>query len=350
MVASQGGMRGKSRRATLLRLLAIGIGILATAAALLAGSGCSGESQGPVAVRIGDVSIGSSAVNHWAAAIRLGNTVGASLGKHPGTPRERALAFLISANWLIGEAAEEGLAASEAAVERKLKQRMESVPGGRAEFEEELASTGQTTDDVKLEIKAELAANALRDVVLSQVPIVTPQQGIIDYYHRHIERYRVPERRIADLIESIDTRAQAVALGRRLGAGARFAKRALHESVARQTPAEAAASPYNAELVRGIFAATPGKVSSPARFNGGWVLIVVRGRVPGRTKGLKEVEVGIQNQLRAEKRRELFAEFEQHLRDTWMARTDCRPGFVVQKCSQYHGALKSEEALVLDGP
>jgi foldase protein PrsA len=311
---------------------------------LIAGTliGCSGETKGPVALRVGEVSISAAEVHHWAAAIRLGNTVGASLGMTAGTPRERALTFLIASNWLIGEAAEQGLPVSGAAVERALKQRMESVPNGRSEFEEELASTGQTTDDVKLEIKAQLATRALRSLVLSQMPIVTAEQGIIDYYHRHIASFRVPDKRLVDLIEGIDSRTEAVTLGRRLGPGARFAKRALHESVARQTPAEAAHA-ANAELVHAIFAAVPGKVAPPARFNDGWALIVVRRTVPGRTKGLKEVEVEIQKRLLVELRRKRFAEFAKDLRRRWTARTDCRPGFVVQKCSQYRGRLAPEE-------
>jgi hypothetical protein len=288
------------------------------------------------------VSISAAAVKHWAGAIKLGSTVGASVGKNSGTPRERALDFLISAHWLIGEAAEQGLSISSAAVERGLKERRESVAGGRSEFEEELASTGQTADDVKLEIKAELAAGALHDLVVSRIPVVAPQQEVIDVYHRDIAHYRVPERRLVDLIESIDTRAEAVALGKRLGPGARFAKRALHESVARQTPAQAAHA-SNAELVHAIFAATPGKLAAPARFNGQWVLIVVRGRVAGRTKGLKEVEVEIDHHLLDIRRRELFAQFAKQFRETWVPQTDCRPGFVVQKCSRYRGPLAREE-------
>jgi hypothetical protein len=304
--------------------------------------GCSGEAKGPTAARIGDVAISAATVSHWTAAIKLGSTVGASLGRSPGPPRERALDFLISANWLIGEAAEEGLPISSAAVERGFKERMESVPGGRSEFEEELASTGQTSEDVKLEIKAELAKRALHALVASQVPIVAPQQEVIDVYHRDIARYRIPERRLVDLIESIDSRSAAVALGRRLGPGARFTKRALQESVARQTPKEAATA-SNAELVHAIFAATPGKVAPPARFDGQWVLIVVRGHVPGRTKGLKEVEVEIDQHLVDVRRRELFAEFARQLRETWTPRTDCRPGFVVQKCLRYRGRFAREE-------
>jgi foldase protein PrsA len=315
-----------------------GIGVVLAAATLI---GCSGAASSPVAVRVGDLSIDQATVEHWAKAIGLGSAVGASLGRTAGTPRARALDFLISANWLIGEAADQGLPVSGHAVERGLKERMESVPDGRSEFEAELSSTGQTISDVKLEVKAELAAKVLHDLVSSRVPGVTSQEEVLDYYHRHIARFRIPEKRLVNLIESIDSRAKAVALGERLGSGARFAKRALHESVARESPAEAKRQ-NNAELVRAIFAAPRGRVAAPARFNGSWVLIVATGRVPGRTKGLQEVESEIERRLLADRRRELFAEFTKAFRTKWTARTNCRPGFVVQKCSRYRGPFKPE--------
>jgi foldase protein PrsA len=328
-------------RARLLRPVASSViitALLVTSAIL---ASCSGTASGPVAVQVGDVSIHAATVDHWASAIRQGSTVGASLGKAPGTPKERALDFLISAHWLIGEAADQGLAVSDRSVERGLKDRTESAPEGHAQFDEELASSGQTTDDIKLEIKAELAAGLLRELVSSREPQLTSQEEVLDYYHRNIAHFRIPEKRLVDLIESIPSRAAAIALGERLGSSTQFAKRALHESVARQTPSEAARAD-NADLVHAIFTATPGKVAAPARFNGQWVLIVVRGTVPGRTRGLKEVEVQIERRLLAQRRRELFAEFVKGYTAKWRAKTDCRPGFVVQKCSQYHGPLKPE--------
>lgn len=327
----------------LARLRLLSSTVIAAIALMLAGlfAGCGGATRDPVAVRVGDVSISQATVAHWAHAIGLGGTVGTSLGKTSGTPREKALHFLITAQWLIAEAAERSLAVSDASVEHGLKERMESVPDGHREFQEELSSTGQTVDDVKLEIKAELAAAALRELVNLREPGVTSGKEVIDYYNRHLASFSIPEKRLVDLIENVPSRAAAIALGRRLGSGARFSQRALQESVARESPAKARRE-GNGELVRGIFAAIQGTVAPPARFGGGWVLIVARGRVPGRTRSLKEVEVEIERHLLAERLHTLFAEFIDGYTVKWTTRTDCRPGFVVQKCSQYHGRPTSE--------
>jgi foldase protein PrsA len=309
---------------------------------LIAGvAGCGGSVQGPVAVRVGDITLGASAVNHWTKAIGLGSEVDRSLGKSHGAPREQALHFLISASWLIGEAAERGLAVSEATVKHRLQERIESVPDGKSEFEAEISSTGRTVADVELEIKAETAAMRLRAMVARRARRVT-QADVAAYYWRHRLRFRVPEVRLADLIEGIHgTRAVAIALGRRIGPGRSFAGRSLHEHVARLAPSKTARRD-NTDLLRTIFAAEPDRIAEPARFHNAWVLVLVRKVVPGRIKSLAEVKEGITSQLTSQRSHVTLLDFLAAFRSKWTARTDCRPGFVVQKCSQYRGAKVPE--------
>jgi foldase protein PrsA len=310
-------------------------------------TGCGGSAQGPVAVRVGDVSIGAKSVSHWAKTFRLGGEVASSLGESNGSPRERALHFLISASWLIGEAADRGLAVSDATVKHGLQERIGSVPNGKSEFEAEISATGRTVADVELEIKAETAATRLRALVSRRAGPVT-RADVADYYRRHRSRFRVPEVRLTDLIESIHgTRDAAIALGKRIGPGRSFAKRALHERVARSAPTQAARRD-NTELLRTIFAAEPDRIAEPARFNDAWVLVVVRKIVPGRIKSLAEVKEEIASRLTSQRSHVTMLDFLAAYRSKWTARTDCRPGFVVQKCSQYRGA-KAPEGNPLSG-
>lgn len=317
------------------------LALIATLAVIAGVAGCGGDSPRPVAVRVGEVSISSGTVSHWAKAIGLGKEVASSLGQSHGTARERALDFLISTNWLIGEAAEQGLAVSDATIEHRLQERIEAVPNGKSEFEEEIASTKQTTADVKLEIKDESAAALLRAMVSKRVRPVT-QADIADYYRHNRTQFHVPDLRSTDLIESIHgARAFAIALGERIGPGRRFAKMSLHEMVARETPFEEAHR-ENGELVRTIFTAAPGKVAGPVWFNHAWVLIVVRKVVPGRFKRLAEVREAVAARLTSQRRRLALLSFIKTHRSKWIARTDCSPGFVVQKCAQYRGPTTPE--------
>jgi foldase protein PrsA len=297
-------------------------------------------------VRVGDVVIGQRDVAHWTGAIALRSELGSPLGKLHGTPREQALEFLISAQWLIGEAADRGLAVSSAKVQRRLQESIESTPNGKREFDREAASQGRTTADVKLEIKAELAAQALSEMVFKRVPPVT-QADAAAYYTRHQAEFRVRELRVVDLIESIKTRAAALALGRRVGTGSRFAGMAFRERVEQQTPQEEAQE-SNGALVRAIFAAKPGVVSGPASFNNKWVLVLVRRILPARAKPMTAVKEEIVKHLTRQRYEKALKRFADAFRKKWRARTDCRPGFVVQGCHQFTGQPQSEPQLFVE--
>lgn len=316
-----------------------------SATAVLAGCGGSPD---PIAVRVGDISIGSGAVGHWAKTISRGSAVGGSVAGLHGVGRERALDFLIAANWLIGEAADRGFVLSKGAVEHRLQEKIDSVPGGKSEFDEEVFSTGQTIADVELEIRAEAAAAMLRETVSRRVHPVT-QADVVSYYRRNRSRYRVPDVRSTDLIEALHgTRAEAIALGRRIGSGAHFAKMALHERVARETPREES-SRGNGNLVRTIFAAAPGAVAAPTRFNNAWVLVVVRKVIPHHIDPLATVRQGIVARVAGERRRLTLFRFVEAYRRKWQSKTDCSPGFVVQKCSQYRGQPAQEGNPLIGG-
>jgi foldase protein PrsA len=303
-------------------------------------SGTSSNSSKEVIARVGDAAIYRAEVDHWASAIGRGNSVGTVLGKASGTPRERALKFLIASSWIIGEAEEQGLSISNAAVERGLQEKIAQAPGGRSEFQEELASTGQTLGDVKREVKSALAVAALRDAVAKRVPPISATE-VRSYYAHHRRSFYLPDRRLVDLIEQIPGYADAVALGRQLGPGAPFAKRAIRELVRRETPAEAA-NRRNGQLVQMIFAATPGRVAGPAIFNGQWVIAVVRKLIPAEIQPLRAVRGELSKTLIARRRKQALNRFAAAYARKWTARTSCRAGYVVQKCSEYRGGRAAE--------
>jgi foldase protein PrsA len=271
--------------------------------------------------------------------------VAAWLARPTGTAREKALDVLIVTHWLIGEAAAHGLGVSGAKVEQGLKERIDALPNGRSEFEKELTATGRTVADAESEIKAEAAAAALKAMVLRAVPPVT-REDIANYYEQHRGQFHVPELRIVDLSENNPTRSAAIALGRRIGPGRLFARRSLRERVAKQTPYEAAHR-ENGELVHLIMTARVGRVAGPVSFKRAWVLAVVRKVIPARFKPLAAVAAEIGARLSAERHRLAMSNFVKAFRSRWKAKTECRPGFVVQKCARYRGpALPESNPLV----
>lgn len=312
------------------------------AALLVVGlAACGADTQGPVVVRVGVAAIGKTTVDHWTRVIQRGGTFEELRGEQHGMPRQRALALLISSDWLMGEAERQGLRASDHAVEQALVERRDA--NGGSEFEEGLRATGQSVADVKREIGAELAAKAISRGLARRAAEIT-QPEIVDFYRRNRHLFLVPEERDAELIENLPSPSAATALVNRIGTGPRFSKMALHEALQRN--AGGASSTPDIEGVTGaIFTAPRGVVSRPMRLNHAWTVFVVRKIVPATLKPLAKVRSEVVQRLTARRRRQLAAEFNKQYKARWTARTSCRLGYVVQKCAQYAGPLVAEEDL-----
>jgi hypothetical protein len=309
----------------------------------VASGGTTSTSSSPVnsvVVRVGDVAIDREEVAHLASTIRRSNSIATVFGQTSGTERQRALGFLISANWVIGRAAEEGLSISGDAVERRLREKVAAFPNGRSEFDEELSSTGQTLADVKLEVKAALAVAALRSAVAQHLSVVS-DADISIYYAHHRRRFYLPARRVAYLIEGIHDYARAVTLARQVKPGVRLTKPWYREIVS-SGPGE---GDYE-KIAHMIFATAPGRSTTPTYVTNGWVLAAVEKLIPAGIQPLAVVRGDVLETLLAQHREQFLKRSAAAFVRKWTARTSCSPGYVVQKCSEYRGALATEVALL----
>jgi foldase protein PrsA len=316
----------------------LGAAVLSLCAACL--TACGDGDRNRVIVRVDGAPIRAATLTAWARAIETGSAAEPSSAPAYASARQKALDYLISAHWLIGEAAARGLGVSVKALQRGLSERIEAAPKGRAEFEGPSAGK-QTISGLKLEVQAELAAARLRSLVARDVAPVT-HADVLDYYRRHRASYRIRQQRRVDLVENLPSRAAAIALGRRLGTGRRFAARAYHELVASTPPFQVREPKFNTGLLHAIFSARPGALAGPVAFNDAWTLLVVRRVMPGMFVSLAGVETLIARRLREQHRGAALARFAGPYRAKWRARTSCRPGFVVAKCRQYRGPAPAE--------
>jgi foldase protein PrsA len=299
---------------------------------------CRGAADSVVVVRVGDRPISSATVDHWASVITRKGAFGAARGEPRGTAKQRALAFLISSDWLIGEAADEGAPVPERAVDESLIDR--EYEG--AEFQKSLHATGQTVADVKLETSAELAIDAIREKLASRVSrFVPPEREVVGFYGRHRALFHTPAARVTDLIEGQPSASVAAALARRLGSGRRFAEAAFRERIGR-TPIYMS-TPEKARAINTIFATRPGVIGRPVLINRGWVVFVVRQVIPARPQSFAQAHEEVVRRLEVLRMRRTAASFDRAYRARWSARTSCRPGYVVQGCLQSAQSLGSFE-------
>jgi len=320
------------------------IAVFALAAALAA---CGGE---PVAVRVGRTTITGGQVAHWMSVLAPEHTVPDPPGygnciareQAQGSPssqvellrecrqqygalRRRALELLISAAWLTGAAAGEGVHISGAQVEERLRER--GTP---------TVAEGGDAADARLVARSELAEEKMRELLSGGERPISHAE-MVAYYRAHLGRFLIPEKRYL-AVDNLKTPALALQTKREVEAGerARFTRDALSEQI--EATGMAGYDPAEAAIRRAILAARPGVLLGPLR-NGEYSLVEVRRIVAARYRTLAQVQRGLARELAVEEQRWTLSRFTDSWRARWTARTDCSPGYVVQGCSRYRGPL-----------
>lgn len=337
--------------------------------AVLGLAACGGGARESVVVRVGESAITAKAFAHWMSVMAPQHVVPQPphydacvahrrvLAPHSGRAeleqqcqaqyaelKRQALDYLIAAEWLTGEATEQGLGVSSQEIKQRLEGEERSLPNGQAEFQEALRATARTASDSELEIRAELAASKLRQRLIDGEPKITQAQ-IATYYRRNIQRYHIPERRSFYIVENLKSEADARRLKGEIARGRSIAATSLHESFYRSSIAST--NGEKRTILRAIFAAKPHVVAEPVRLNRYYFLVEVTQVTPATVRSLAQAQASIERQLSTGQRRRTLANFIEAWRKKWIARTDCHPGYVVQKCRQYDGVETAEDPLSL---
>lgn len=194
--------------------------------------------------------------------------------------------------------------------------------------------------DANFAHQAELESTRLGQAVTRRAAQVTTAQ-IVTYYRQRAGRYRHPERRYIEIVEGLPNKAAASRAMSKVTPGRALASNVLRESVDKTPVAKTPA--WKRLLDRTIFAAKPHVLVGPRLFIGKWYFLRVTRIVPAVTESLEKVRGAIARHLADEYTRRTLAASVKAWRQKWISRTDCRPGFVVQKCKQYTGARAAEE-------
>jgi foldase protein PrsA len=148
--------------------------------------------------------------------------------------RDQVMQFLISNEWLKGEAADQGVKVSQKEVDKEYeKQKKQSFPKP-AEFAKFLKSSGYAIDDLKLRVTQDLITTKLRTKI-QKVP--SPSEAEIrSYYDKHQSEYTKPETRDLQVVLA-KTKAKADEARQRLDSGEAF------KSVSKALSIDQASSP-----------------------------------------------------------------------------------------------------------
>jgi foldase protein PrsA len=250
--------------------------------------------------------------------------------------KEQVLQFLISAEWIQGEARDLGIKVSDKEVRREFdKQKRESFPQER-EYQAFLQSSGMTQKDILLRVKLDRLSNKIRERITKDKSKVSNQQ-IQQYYDKNKQRFSQPERRDLSVVLT-KTQAQANQALAQLRRGMPFAQVAKRFSIDEASKSQGGSLPgisrgqQEQALDTAVFRAQPNQLVGPVKTQFGFYVFRVTKVIPAAQQSLEQSKKTIQQLLSSQNQQKALDTFVKKFQKKWKGRTDCRKGFVVETC------------------
>jgi foldase protein PrsA len=346
----------------------------------LVGIAACGGVPGNAVVQVGGTAITKDAFNHWMKVASASNTEAGSTEKPvvPEPPdytaciahlrataakpakgekapttaklksecqvqykalQSEVLGFLISSQWVLGEASAMNVSLTDAQVHKEfLKIKTEQFPKA-SEFEKFLSSSGQTVSDLLLRVKLNLLSQKIQKKVVASKGKVTEAQ-ITKYYNENKSRYGTPEKRNVRIILT-KTEAQASSAKKEVESGKSFASVAKSKSV---DPTSKANGGELKEVIKGeeekalseaLFSAKKNVLGGPVKTPFGYYIYEVLSITAGTQQPLSQVKSEIKQQLISTGEQSALSKFVKEFKKKWQGKTECRSGFVVADCKGY---------------
>jgi len=253
--------------------------------------------------------------------------------------QSEVLGFLISSQWVLGEASALNVSLSDSQVHKEfLKIKTEQFPKA-SEFEKFLSSSGQSVSDLLLRVKLNLLSSKIQKKVVAKKGKVTEAQ-ITKYYDENKSRYGTPEKRNVRIILT-KTEAQASSAKKEVESGKSFASVAKSKSI---DPTSKANGGELKEVIKGeeekalseaLFSAKKNVLGGPVKTPFGYYVYEVVGITAGTQQPLSQVKSEIKQQLISTGEQSALSKFVKEFKKKWQAKTECRSGFKVADCKGY---------------
>jgi foldase protein PrsA len=255
------------------------------------------------------------------------------------TLQQEVLGFLISSTWVLGEANSLGVKLSDKEVKKQFEKIKSQQFPKAAEFEKFLKTSGQTVSDLLLRVKLNLLSSKIQQKIVKQKSKVTHAQ-IEKYFKNNPKRFGVAEKRNL-LIILTKTEAQAKKAKQEVESGKSFASVAKRVSIDPTSKSNGGKLPgvvkgqEEKALDAAVFSAKKGVLSGPVQTPFGYYVFEVQTITPGSQQTLKQAEASIKSQLTATQQQSALSKFVKDFKKKWMAKTECRAGYMVADCKGY---------------
>ncbi len=250
--------------------------------------------------------------------------------------RDQVLQFLISSQWIQGEAADRNVKVTDAEVTKQFNTTKKQSFPKEADFKTFLASSGMTQADLLFRVKLDTLSNKLREAIVKGKDKVSQAQ-INAYYAKNKARFAQPERRDLRIVLT-KTKAKADQARAQIAGGKSFSKVAKAFSIDQASKAQGgvltavAKGQQEKALDAAVFSAKKGQLQGPVKTQFGYYVFKVQKITPASQQSVKEATTTIKQLLASQNQQKALDAFIADFRKTWKDKTQCKDGFVTQDC------------------
>jgi foldase protein PrsA len=253
--------------------------------------------------------------------------------------QQQVLGFLISSDWVLGEAEEQSVKVSDQEVAKHFNQLKKQQFPKEAEYQKFLANTGQTTADLLLRVKLSMLSTKIQEKVTKGKKTVTEAE-VAKYYETHKSQFGQPERRDLRIVLT-KTEAAAKQAKSEIQSGKSFASVAKSKSIDPTSKSNGGELPgvvkgeEEKALDAAVFAASKGVLGGPVKTPFGYYIYEVKAIHAPTQQPLAAEKATIKQQLASQGEQGALTKFVKEFQKKWKARTECRAEYLVQDCKQY---------------
>jgi foldase protein PrsA len=312
--------------------------------------------------KIKDVgSISKDTFNHWYAVVAKQPQPGQKKAAPPPTLdskqgqalKQQVMQYLVSSDWIIGEAKSRGLSASDQEIQRQFAQtKKQSFPNDKA-YQKFLATSGQTVEDLLFRTRLDVLSNKIREDVTQGTSNVS-QSAIEDYYNKNAQQFSQPERRDLEVILTKD-QGKANQAKNQVASGANWGQ------VAKRLSTDPASKNQGGKLLgvtkgqqdpafdAAIFAAVKDKIAGPVKTGSGYYVFRVTKVTPAAKQSVQASSAGIRQLLVSQNQQKKLDQFATGFRKDWRSKTDCASKYVIPDCRNGREAVQSTPPPTIPG-
>ena len=355
--------RAFNKSLLILAAAALGIGVLA---------GCGNDVPAGAVAKVGDSTISQDEFDKWLAiAVKGQGQAGAAAVPDPPdfkkcvaakkkTPvakgqtrpsdaqlkkqcktefdnvKREVMQFLIQAEWMQQEADEQGIEVKDAELKKALEDQKKQAFQNDKQYEDYLASSGMTEQDVLFRVRLNQLQEKLVKKVTEDAKKVS-DEDIESYYEKNKKRFAQPERRDLRVVLT-KTEAKARQAKRALDSGQPFKRVVKQYSIDEASKSQNGLLPAVSEgqqekaFDEAIFSAKKGQIEGPVKTQFGWYVFEVEKVTKASQQTLEQSKDTIRNLLRSQREQKALDAFVKDFRESYKDETDCASDYRVAEC------------------